>query len=136
MERRIDFISLRAGFRIENVPVFLLRQRPEQYVKPLHSVVSEAFPMRVLIMQHNDEPKSPFPKQQHHTSPVLSSSSLLPDPSQLLKVLSTFFSIYFPYIYCPIYTGLAVKLAKSFCFVLRRRRWDFFFFKSFLHAQY
>lgn len=62
MERKIDLISLRAGFGIENVPVFLLRQRPEQYVKPLHSVMSEAFPMHVLIMRHTDQPESPFPK--------------------------------------------------------------------------
>lgn len=59
--RKIDLISLRAGFRIENVPVFLLRQRPEQYVKLLHSVMSEAFPVCVLIRRHTDEPKSPFP---------------------------------------------------------------------------
>lgn len=135
MERKIDFISLRAGFRIENVPVFLLRQRPEQYVKLLHSVMSEAFPTRVLITRHTDEPKNPFPKKQHHTSPILSSSSLLPDPSQLLKVLPTFFSIYFPYNYCPIYTGLAMRLAKSFPFVLRTRC-DFFLCRSFIQVKY
>lgn len=79
--------------------------------------------------------QKPFSQEQHHTSPILSSSSLLPDPSQLLKVLPPFFSIYFPYNYCPIYTGLAMKLAKSFPFVLRTRC-DFFLCRSFLQVKY
>lgn len=91
MERKIDFISLRAASRIENVPVFLVRQRPEQYVKLLHSVIPEALPMHVLITWHTHEPKSPFPRQGQHTSPIPSISSLLPDPSQLLKVWCIFF---------------------------------------------
>lgn len=103
-------------FRIENIPVFLLRQRPVQDIKPLHSVTSEAFPTRVLTTWDTDENKSLFPKQQHHTSPVPSSSSLLPDLGQLLKVLFTFFSIYFPYIYCPIYTGNEARQVIPFCF--------------------
>lgn len=92
MERKMDFISL---FQVENIPVFLLRQRPVQDIKPLDSIMPEAFPTHVLTTWDTDENKNIFPKQQHHASPIPSSSSLLPELRQLLKVLSTFFSMYF-----------------------------------------
>lgn len=60
MDRKIDLPSLRAGFRIENIPVLLLRQRPEHYVKPLHSVMSEVFFMHVLIMHYYWWTQKPF----------------------------------------------------------------------------
>lgn len=120
-------------FRIENIPVFLLRQRPAQDIKLLDSIMPEAFPTRVLTTWDRDENKSLFPKQQHHPSPVPSPSSLLPELGQLFKVFSTIFQFTFL-----IFTAqfiLAMKPAKAFLFVLSRTRW-IFFCKSFLHIQF
>lgn len=124
-------------FRIENIPAFLLRQRPVQDIKLLDSITPEAFPIRVLTMWDRDEKKSLFPKQQHHPSPApRSSSKVLLTPSwagTIVQSLFHNFSIYFPYIYCPVYTGNEASQVIPFC--LEQNKVDFFC-KSFLHIQY
>jgi len=131
MERKIDFISLRARFRIENVPVFLLRQRPEQYVKPLHSVTSEALSIHVLIVQRTDEPKSPFPKQQHHTSPLPNPSSLLPDQRQLLKSLVQIFYYLLPLNLLPNLYWPCNEAGQVLLFCLEKNKVGYFFVNLF-----